>query len=70
MTHPSSEGHLHDLGLQRAHIEVEISHLLVLKIGPGEKYFGEFLVRPSPSRSLSCCGDETLIKPVELDSGM
>ena len=30
--------HLHELALQRAHVEVEIPHLLVLKIGHVEKF--------------------------------
>jgi hypothetical protein len=62
-------GHLHELALQRAYVEMEIPHLLVLKIGHGEKFLRESLVQPPPSRRLSHYGDEALKKSVELDFG-
>jgi len=61
--------HLHNLALQRAYVEIEIPNLFVLKIGSGEKFLGEFLVQPPPSRRFSCRGDETLKKSVEPDFG-
>jgi len=61
--------HLHDLALQRAYVEMEIHHRLVLKIGYGEKSLREFLVQPSSCRKLSHCGEEALKNAVELDFG-